>query len=187
MLYISDWELPQVAFLIYGYPVYHAYEENECSRCEISPLTHRYQILTDGADKWDPEYWVEFEITDLPEYTNATRTEEISTQKGQQILLPYESPYKELHKHILRRALISGSLVRMLGVKIKFPLQEDTFQVVITRTEVKTKTVSVLARSRIEAESKALDDVGNQDFSQLPGSDPVYKAGAYDSEKESDE
>lgn len=181
MPYISDWKMPVVAFLIDGYPIYHAYRNNECGAQEQVTLEYWYQVLPDGADCFDDDQWLEFDIRDLKEFKKVEASREKELEKSLPVLIPYEPNYRSLHKHILKKALFSGSLLFHLkllnkDIEINPYLEQKSFKVDVTRTSSRTRTFQVKARSIAEAERKALEVAGDYDFNETTESDPEYEA-----------
>jgi hypothetical protein len=173
MPYISDWEIPGVAFLVDGYPIHLVYRNDACSNQDCMLMEHSYQILPDGADPWDTDAWFVFCIDELPEYTKAMKTKDEDSSDS---LFEHEEDRLGFHKHIIKMALVSGSLAKSMGEKIIFPLTEDTWPVDVTRISSRTTTILVKARSVAEAEEKAIEEAGNHDFNQHSESEPEYKS-----------
>jgi hypothetical protein len=167
MPYISDWKPAAVAFLIEGFPVYYCYKNNECNMEDAITLDCWYQICVDEDNFWDPDSWYVFDVRTLPEYKADDEARK----------LVYDEGFRELHRDILRKALLSGS-IRFLQ-EMQFPPEERMWKVDITRTVSQTQTVSVTARSSAEAEQAAMARAGDYDFSDLPKTEPEYEAEAY--------
>lgn len=141
MPYISDWDFPGVAYMIDGFPIYHAYKDNECGAEERMALSFWYQVPEDPEDPWDPDAWVEFDIRKLPEYDG------------------------DDDDKILKAALESGSLAKAVGFDIEFPLKELEWSVPVDRLVVQSATVAIKARSWEEARKLAVETATGMYFS----------------------